>query len=480
MKLIFTRWIRRARLPLLAIGGLCLLYAPAGFSATIGSVVPVIGQVTDLVYDAPRNLVYLANPLRNQVEVYSVDTRRLAGPIIAGLQPASLALSPDGDMLYVANLGSLTISVVNLNSRQRVADYLVGSRPDAVAVGADGQIVILGTAGLVRMDPGSGRIFPVPISPPPTPPVGLPTIPPSPTPAGFLAGLVTTASGNLIIGLSTNRLFVYEVASGTVLRSRNVTGLRAILSAATDGSRFMAGPFLFDTQTLTIIGRTGTVSPALTGGSTFSVDGNAVYATFSTQPAINPLNTNNPQNPGGAVIPGGVIGGAPAAAAQSVLQVLRSASLNPDLGLRIPETITSKIISSTDGQNLFANSTSGLLVIPVGQLDNLPVLDVSATSVVLSVDMCNRSIATATVQIRNTGGGRMTFAATVNNLAAPVILSARSGVAPATVSISFDPRNIATRGTLQYTVLLVSPLRVKQAPPCIAACLAWQCCEDQS
>ena len=69
----------------------------------------------------------------------------------------------------------------------------------------------------------------------------------------------------------------------------------------------MAGPFLFDTQTLAILGRAGTVSAALTGGSAFSVDGNEVYATFSTQPAINPLNTNNPQNTGGAVIPGGIL-----------------------------------------------------------------------------------------------------------------------------------------------------------------------------
>src|SRR5439155_3128549 len=167
----------------------------------------------------------------------------------------------------------------------------------------DGVVVILGSAGLQRLNPATGGIAAVPITPPPTPAAGLPTINPTPTAANFFAGLVTTASGNLIIGMSTNRLFVYEVASGTVLRSRNVTGLRAILSAAPDGSRFMAGPFLFDTQTMAILGRSGTVSATLTGGSTFSIDGNEVYATFSTQPAINPLNTNsNPQNTG--VIPG--------------------------------------------------------------------------------------------------------------------------------------------------------------------------------
>src|SRR5438067_8671262 len=319
---------RRMR-PAFPLFSLAVLFFSCSLSlsgATIGSVVPVIGQVSDLLYDSTRNLVYLANPSRNEIEVYSVSTGRLTGSILAGIQPASLAMSPDGRTLYAANIGSFTISAIDLNTQRAANDFFIGSRPDAIAVGSDGKVVILGTAGLLRLDPdpSSGRILPVPISPPATPPLGLPVTATSPTPAGFLAGLVTAANGNLIIGLSTNRLFVYEVASGSVLRSRNVTGLRAILSASPDGSRFMAGPFLFDTQTLAILGRAGTVSAALTGGSAFSVDGNEVYATFSTQPAINPLNTNNPQNTGGAVIPGGIIG--QTGSTQGALQIMRSSS----------------------------------------------------------------------------------------------------------------------------------------------------------
>src|SRR5437870_8181421 len=255
----------------------------------------------------------------------------------------------------------------------------------------------------------------------------------------------------------------------------------------------MAGPLLFDTQTLTILGRTGDVlERALGGGSAFSVDGNSVYASFNNaaaccaQTPINPLNPNNPQNPatpgivtpgGGGGFPGGGFGGGgvPPAPAQSqqtvaVLQILRSSSLTPQLGLRLAEQITSKIIASPDGQYLFATSTSGLMVIPVGQLNNLPILDVSSTNVVLSRDMCNRTIASATVQIRNAGGGRMTFAAAVNSTsptatATPVILNQRSGVAPATLTISFDPRTTAARGTSQYVVVLTSPEAVNIEPP---------------
>src|SRR5262245_16224032 len=167
---------------------LVLVFTGTLSAGTIGTVVPVLGQVADLVHDGARNLVYLANPARNQVDVYSVGSGRLAGSILAGLQPGSLALSPDGNTLYVANVGSFTITVVNLNTQQAVTDFFIGSRPDAIAVGNDGQIVILGTAGLVRLDPSTGRILPVPISPPATPPAGLP-VTVSPTPAGFLAGL---------------------------------------------------------------------------------------------------------------------------------------------------------------------------------------------------------------------------------------------------------------------------------------------------
>src|SRR5439155_22043367 len=250
----------------------------------------------------------------------------------------------------VARAGYNTISTINLNSRERGNNYNIGSRPDAIAVENDGKVVVLGTGGLQRLDTTTSGISPVPISPPPTPPIGLQTIPGAIIPASTFAGLVTTASGNLIIGRSlpnagggaATRLFVYEVASGVVLRSRNVTGVASILSASSDGSRFMAGPLLFDTQTLTILGRTGNVLNAASGGSAFSVDGNSVYASFNNgaaccaQTPINPLNPNNPQNPAtpGVTIPGGggfpgggIFPGAPGAAQSqqtaAVLQILR-------------------------------------------------------------------------------------------------------------------------------------------------------------
>lgn len=457
---IFARALNSFRMAI-RTGLAILAFSCWTMGANVGTVVPVVGQVQDLVYDAQRRMVYLANTTNNAVSIYSVDLQAIVGSIPTGTQPTSVAITPDGAVLYVANAGSQTLTVIDLETRQPIRDVAVGARPDAIAIGFDEQVVILGTAGLMRYNPASGGILRLPISPPPTPPAGLPGINPALPLANFFAGLVATPSGNLIIGLSTNRLFVYEVASGAVLRSRNVTGLRPILSVSPDGSRFMAGPFLFDTQTLAILGRAGTPAATLTGGSTFSADGNTVYGTFSTQSPINPLNTNNPQNPGGAIIPGG---GRPPVVSLGVLQVMRSSSLAPIRGLRLAETINPKIVASPDGRNLFAISTSGLMVIPVGQLDRLPILEVDATNVVLSVDICNRTVAQADVRINNAGAGRLTFSAIVNNQAAPVILNLRSGVAPTTLQISFNPRTVTTRGTQQFSIVLVSPEAVNIEP----------------
>ena len=52
---------------------------------------------------------------------------------------------------------------------------------------------------------------------------------------------------------TTRSVFVFEVASGTVLRSRTVTSSSSVLSVSPDGSRFMTGLTMFDTGTLTVL-----------------------------------------------------------------------------------------------------------------------------------------------------------------------------------------------------------------------------------
>jgi uncharacterized protein (TIGR03437 family) len=91
-----------------------------------GTIIPIpVGATTgeafpDLVYDATRQRVYIANPGLNRVEVYDIRQQTLLTPIKAGQLPSSLALTPDGFTLYVANSGGETISIVDPDKLQVV------------------------------------------------------------------------------------------------------------------------------------------------------------------------------------------------------------------------------------------------------------------------------------------------------------------------------------------------------------------------
>jgi DNA-binding beta-propeller fold protein YncE len=415
------------------MAGLLLVMAPGRLpAATLGTVVPIVGRVSDLVYDDRRDLVYLANYSQNRVEVYSVSQRRITTSIATSPQPDSLALSPDRLTLWVASQQASTLSSINLSNNSVNADFPLNARPDAIAVGNDGKVLIYGGTGLLCFDPASQSLLQLQISPPAVPATGTTAATTSALPQGFRAGLMASDDGKVIVGLGvagtgnspSMRLFIYEVASGSVVRSRNVSGLSSILSVAPDGSRFMAGPFLFETSSLTILARAGYIPSSteqLTGGSVFSPDGSTVFASFSTQTPIHPLNTNQPAFSTATTSTSGVI------------QALTGWSLTPQLGLRLPETITAKVVRSKDGQNLFALSPSGFMAIPIGTLDRLPVIDVDTTNVVLSADICSRAVVTAQVQVRNTGGGRLTFsAASSAGTAVPLSVRQTSSAAPST------------------------------------------------
>src|SRR5713226_3054764 len=82
--------LTRRALLLSSLAACLSFFLPAVYGANIGTVVPVLGTVADLIYDSARNLVYLANASRNEVEIYSVGDKKLIGSVPTGLQPASL------------------------------------------------------------------------------------------------------------------------------------------------------------------------------------------------------------------------------------------------------------------------------------------------------------------------------------------------------------------------------------------------------
>ncbi len=84
---------------------------------------PITGALDDIVYDQPRQRLYLSNSDHNRVEIFDLAAHRYIAPIVVGNEPAGLALTPDGTLLAVVNSGDGTVSVIDLATAQVVSTW---------------------------------------------------------------------------------------------------------------------------------------------------------------------------------------------------------------------------------------------------------------------------------------------------------------------------------------------------------------------
>jgi uncharacterized protein (TIGR03437 family) len=87
----------------------------------LGTIIPVDTGATssglaDMVTDATRQRLYIANPGKNRIEIFNMKTQQFLTPITVGQLPQSIAFGPDDNTLYVANSGSEYLSVVDLTA----------------------------------------------------------------------------------------------------------------------------------------------------------------------------------------------------------------------------------------------------------------------------------------------------------------------------------------------------------------------------
>ena len=442
----------------LLAAGFCLISAAFAqtTSATFGSVISLGGTPSDIVLDEQHGRLYLVNANANRVDVYDYVNQRKLSPVAVGSRPLAAAMSMDSTYLYVSNNGSSTISVIDLRSTSLIQTVTVPARPEGIEVGADGRVLVStqgsGTNNLNntllifdRTQPLGQQVLPVQFPPPPATPTGLPVIAVRPS-TTFRGKLLRTPDGNYVIGVSVVNnstqtiTYVYEVQSGTLLRSRYVTGQSTTLSVSPDGARFMAGYTLYDTSTLAVIGQMNSANAPFpltainnttnVGGSAFSSDGATIYGAFNVAPAVLPA--AKPQ--------------------ASTLLISDSRNLGIKLGIKLPENIVAKMVTTSDGTNAWGLSDSGLVYLPLSTLFNHPIIVPDTTTVFLAQDPCNRGIATMKLRMNNIGQGRLTFS--VPDPGAAFEAQAESGLAPANIVFTMDPgRNNVVRqpGTNLYT-----------------------------
>jgi DNA-binding beta-propeller fold protein YncE len=412
--------------------------------ATFGEVVRLGGTPSDVVLDESRQRLYLVNSNSNRIDVYSYAEKRVLGSVSVGTLPFAAAMSMDNGWLYVTNNGSSSLTVIDLGFGIGTPKTTISlpAKPEGVEVGADGRVLIStqgsGTNNLLNVlliyDPAqetSQQIRAVDFPPLPTTPVtlGQTQLPRPQTP--FRGKLLRTPDGKLIVGVNNvnngaqTAVFVYETASGVLLRSRQSAGQSTTLSMSPDGSKFMAGFTMYDTNSLSVISQQdnrnanfvfGTVFnvTANIGGSTFSPDGKTLFSAYNVASGF-PL---------------------PRPSASTLL-ISDSSNLSIKLGIKVPESIVAKLVLTADGADAWALSESGLLYLPLSTLYDYPIIMPDTTTVFLANDDCNKGIAKATVKINNIGSGKLTFS--VPSTGAALVAEAASGLAPSTITFTLEP-----------------------------------------
>ena len=412
-------------------------------AATFGKVITLGGTPSDAVLDESRRLIYLVNQQGNRVDLFSTSTNAVIGFISVGNGPLAAALSPDNSLLYVTNGASSTLSVIDLAGQTVTQTVSMPAPPQGVEVGTDGRVLI-STAGnggantlliFDRTQTLANQLTAVVTPPPPSTPAPLPAQTLARPATTFLSKLKRTPNGQYIVGLTNpsatqTYLFVYEVSSGTILRSRTVTGQSTVIAMSPDGSRFMAGFTLYDVNTLSILGQMNNSNApfafaaafnvvANVGGAAFSPDGKTIYGAFNVAANTNPAPPPN----------------------SSTLLFTDPNNLAINLGIRMPESIVAKILVTADGADAWSLSQSGLIYLPLSTLSTYPIIQPSSTQVFLSQNPCNPGLAQGTVQIRNTGGGKLTYA--VATISSALTTSVSSGLAPSNIVFTMEPGRLA-------------------------------------
>ncbi|MDW8131685.1 MAG: beta-propeller fold lactonase family protein, partial [Bryobacterales bacterium] len=422
-------------------GGAALLAQTTG--ATFGEVISLGGTPSDIVLDEARQRLYLVNMNAGRVDIYSYKDKALIGSIRVGASPMAAAMSPDKAFLYVSNNEAASLSVIDLGSSSVVQTVALPARPEGVAVGADGRVLIstqgTGVGNLQntlliydRTQAVSQQVMAVQYAPPPPTPSPLPAVTLARPISPIRTRLIATPDGQYIVGLtnytaSAMMLFVYEVSSGTILRSRAVSGQSSVLSMAPDGSRFMAGFTMYRTSNLNVVAQQSTANspfpfPAASfnvqqniGGSAFSPDGSTLYSAFNV--AATSLPTPRPQS--------------------SILMISDATNLAIRLGIKLPESIVARMVITSDGEHAWGLSESGMIYLPLGKLYDHPILQPESTQVFMASDLCNQGIVRGSVRVVNLGKGKLTFS--VPPLGNALVAEVSSGVAPATITFTMEP-----------------------------------------
>ena len=179
------------------------IYGPLRHMPAMG-----LGMAASPAEAAP--FAYVANSVSNTVSVIDTATNMVVATVPAGVEPAGVAVTPDGKHAYLANQGTLsvpgtTVLVIDTTTNTVVATVGVGNFPSGVAITPDGThvYVVNGFSNNVSViDTASNTVVGTPI------PVGK-----------FPQSVALTPDGThgFVVNEFSNNVSVIDTASNTVV-----------------------------------------------------------------------------------------------------------------------------------------------------------------------------------------------------------------------------------------------------------------------
>jgi uncharacterized protein (TIGR03437 family) len=445
----------------LAAGAAVLLSLAINTHAgTIGRVIPVRGQLSDIALDERRGLIYAANLTANRIEVVSTADNSLR-PAIPGLgQPSAVAMSPGGRFL-VAGHYSGGLLVLDLDANLRTS-FSAPAPVLAVAFGNSARAFVLTTRGAFLLDPMTVNLTPL----------GVAEITPTPLPVspGVFPNEIVRATagvsgnGNVIYALAGTTaggactaggsgvpyyIFRYDVGAGTVQ-----TGILTAapnfgpltVSVNEDGSRVLMGWALlsFASPATYLVAQIPNGSGRYSGGGhafdfrrgllyvLATPAGQACAPLFGTLPALHVMDPDN----------------------MAVLE-----------RIELPQWLTGRSVLSAGLGVMYAISESGLLALNLDELEVAPRLEASAEDLMFEGNSCDRGVITKKVWITERQGRNIDFNLDMGrNLG--VRIHPASGRTPVEVTIEVDPVSFQNQqGTVALPVTLRSAAAVNLPKP---------------
>ncbi len=454
----------------LCLAALSLLFAAPGWvapasAATFGTVVPIGGQAADIALDETRGLLYIANFTGNQIDVMSLanNTIQTSNPVPA--QPASLALSPDGNYLVVVSFGNFAapytsnnaLSVIYLNQNYAIQSFGLGDPPLSVAFGIDGLALVVTTTNFILFDPSNGQttvidtIANVTANTLPVPPANFP-------PNIVSASVNVSADGFWIYGLTNTLLFQYSVLnhSVTVVSYQSTPTLGPLaVSVSADGTTFTAGWALLSNTGLWVAQFPNVAGTYNIGSTAINSSAGLIYAQIpqatAQSTAAPPSTPSSPSAPQSSVAP-------------PILEVVAADNLSVQQNLNLNENLAGKSVLSPAGDMLYSISASGVTVFPVGYLNSFNRVQASQPDLVFRGNLCNSNVNTQQITILDPGGNQTDFTLTPSN--SGIALSQYSGTTPATITVWVNPAIFQNQtGTVTASIAIASTLAINVPNP---------------